>query len=101
MRAEENESSIIISSTTAAAAAVGWAEAGDTPARNCGTAAAVFPAAAIRQGEEHTHWHWIGEVMTTDSRFLIFTSIRSSHQQRRRRGGGDGGLGSFGDGAVV
>ena len=44
------------------AAAVAGEEAGDNPARNCGTAAAVSTAAAIWQ-EGHTHW--LGEVKTT------------------------------------
>ena len=78
-------------------------------ARNCGTAAVVSKAAAIRQ-EEHTHSHWLGEViMTTGSRFFNLRNIRSRHQQqqqqrrrrRRRRGGAGGGVGSFGDDVVV
>ena len=70
---------------TAAAAAAG-AEAGDSPARNCGTAAVVSTAAAIRQEEEYTqHWHWLGEVMTTESRFLIFRNKRSSHHQQQQQ----------------
>ena len=89
---------------TEASAAAG-AEAGDSPARNCGTAAVVSTAAAIRQEEEHTRrWHWPDEVMITDSRFFIFRNIRSGHHQRRlrlRRGRAGGGVGNFGDGAVV
>ena len=56
----------------AAAAAAAREEAGDSAARYCGTAAVVVvsTAAAIRQ-EEHTYWHWLGKVMTTDSRFFI------------------------------
>ena len=52
------------------AAAAAGAEAADGSSRNCGTAAVVSTASAIWQGGG-AHTHWLGELKTTDSRFLF------------------------------
>ena len=75
-----------------AAAAAAEAEAGNGPARNCGTANVVSTAAVIWQEE---HIHYLGKVNKTDDRLSVFThagNTNSSSGGGGGRGGGTGGL---------